>query len=80
MTDKTQDVLGTPDELIEKCIDDELKTYTAYANGEVYYFTLYNDDGSHADSCCGFYDIEDIREHLPKSFKDEDLNNYFTHD
>lgn len=76
VTDKTQNVLGTPDDLIEKCIDGELETYTSYVNGEVYYFTLYDDNGDIEDSCGGFYDIDDIKEALPDSFKNEDMHDY----
>ena len=28
------------------------------------------------DSCCGFYEIEDIREHLPKEWEKENLEEY----
>jgi len=76
VTDKTQNVLGTPDDLIEKVIDGELATYTAYANGEIYCYTLYSENGEHEDSCGGFYSIDDIREYLPIEFKGEDLTDY----
>lgn len=63
-------------ESLAKCIDDELETYTKWANGDVYGFTLYNEQGEHEDSCYGFYDIEDIREHLPEEWKDAKLEDF----
>lgn len=59
-----------------KTIDQELETYTQWANGEVYEFTLFDKDGNLEDSCSGFYSIDDIKEHLPEEFKDEDLKDY----
>jgi hypothetical protein len=60
----------------ERCIDAELETYTQWANGEVYGFILYNKDGEHEDSCWGFYSLDDIKDHLPEEWKDEDLSDY----
>lgn len=60
----------------ERFIEDELKVYNQWANGEVYRFTLYDETGEVEDSCSGFYDIESIRENLPEEFKDEDLDEY----
>lgn len=65
------------DEEIEKKIGHELQLYSSYANGDVYEFRLYDKEGELVDSCCGFYDIEDIREHLPAELKDADLFDYF---
>jgi len=67
-------------ESIEKAIDAELKTYTQWMNGDVYGFILHDEDGEHQDSCWGFYSLEDIREHLPEEWKDEDLSDYLTHE
>lgn len=76
VTDKTQKIVGTPKELFEKLIDGELNDYTQYANGEIYCYTLYDDAGEIEDSCCGFYNIEDIREYLPEEWKHVDLSEY----
>lgn len=76
VTDKTADVLGTPADRFARVIDSELEEYTKYANGEIYAFTLYDENGEIEDSCGGFYDIEDIKEHLPKEYADDDLNDY----
>lgn len=44
-----------------------LKSYTAWANGECYGYTLETDDGEPVDSCFGFLDVEhmfsEIRQH-----------------
>jgi hypothetical protein len=76
VTEKTQAILGTPDELIEKVIDGELEMYTKYVNGGIYGFELLDNNGDFEDSCYGFYDIEDIRECLPAEYKDDDLHDY----
>jgi len=61
---------------IEKTIKAELKDYNQWANGEVYSFTLYDEDGEVVDSVCGFYDINDIHEHLPAEWQNENLQDY----
>ena len=76
VTEKTQKEVGVRKEDFEKGISEELDTYNKWINGEVYSFTLYYENGEVEDSCCGFYDIEDIREYLPKEWKDEDLEQY----
>lgn len=64
------------EESIAKAIDAELSVYTSWANGEVYRFTLYDEEGVEEDSCGGFYAVEDIRESLPEDWKDEKLEDY----
>ena len=76
VTDRTAKIVGTPKKLFEKVIDQELETYTKWANGDVYGYTLYSKDGEVEDSCCGFYDIDDIKENLPDEWTDEDLSEY----
>ena len=76
VTDKTADVLGTPADRFESVIDGELETYTAYVNGEVYGFMLYDENGDCVESCWGFYDIDDIKESLPDEYKDDDMRDY----
>jgi hypothetical protein len=74
-TNTLEDKTETTESIAEK-IDQELKIYTQWANSEVYRFTLYDEAGEVADSCGGFYSIEDIRGNLPEDWKDEDLNQY----
>ena len=52
------------------------KEMDAYIRGDIFSFVLYGKDGEVADSCTGFYDIEDIKEHLPKEWADVDLSEY----
>ena len=63
-------------EEIEKIITSELDTYSKWCNSEVYEFILYDSDGEIEDSCCGYYDLEDIKSELPKEWKEEDLSDY----
>lgn len=76
ITDKTAKVLETKKEDFEEMIRQEIKRYNQWINGEIYAFTLYDEKGEIIESCHGFYDIEDIREYLPKEFKNEDLQKY----
>lgn len=77
ITDKTAKEIGVKKEDFEKIIKSEIDLFNSWVNNEVYGFILYDKDGEQIDSCCGFYDIEDIREHLPKEWKNEDLTEYF---
>lgn len=76
ITTETQKELGTKKKDFEKVINQELEVYNQFINGETYRFILYDKKGEHEDSCGGFYNIEHIREHLPKEWKKEDLTNY----
>lgn len=77
VTDKTQKANGTETKEFKKIIEQELKDYTQWANGEIYAFILYDKEGEVLESCGGFYDTNDIREYLPKEFAKEDLSLYF---
>lgn len=77
ITDETQKKIGVEPKDFERVVDAEIEIYNRYANGEVYGFQLYNENGEFEDSCWGFYDIEDIREALPEGWENEDLNDYF---
>lgn len=63
-------------ETIEEAIDSELKMYSQWADGEVYAYMLYDENGEMVDSCCGFWCLDDIKESLPEEWKDEDLSEY----
>jgi len=76
VTEKTAQVLGTPKSRFEKVIEQELKEYTSWANGEVYGFKLYGDSGEVVDCCGGYYDLEDIKSELGDEWKNENLLNY----
>lgn len=77
ITDKTAKELGANKKSFLEIITQELDVYNKYINGEVYQFCLYNDNGEVEDSCCGFYDIEDIRGYLPREWDNVDLLDYF---
>ena len=76
ITTETQKEMGTEDKDFIKVIKQELELYNSWCNGENYHYALYNDKGELIDSCGCFYDLEDIREYLPKEYKDEDLSDY----
>ena len=76
VTDKTQKNIGTSPEDFEKAINNELETYNKWINGEVYCFTLYDENGDVEDSCGGFYSLEDIKDYLSDEWKNEDLSEY----
>jgi hypothetical protein len=40
-------------------LQDEVKTYDQYIRGEVYRYTIEDEDGNYIDSCGGYYDRED---------------------
>ena len=79
ITEKDLETLGITDktnENLSKIIEYDLKIYNQYLNGEVYQFqiveTTYCEHCEHSndevvDSCCGYYDIDDIKE----EYKDE---------
>jgi len=77
ITKNSQKETGVEEKNFEEAIEQELGAYNKYANGEVYGFILYKEDGEIEDSCWGFYDINDIKECLPEEFKGEDLEEYF---
>jgi hypothetical protein len=54
----------------------ELDEYTAWANGEMYQFELFDDNGDVIDSCGGFRELSDIAGYLGGEWKDEDLTEY----
>lgn len=76
VTEKSAKVLGTPKSSFLKVIEQELETYTAWANGEVYGYELYDENGVLENSCWGFYDIEDIKADLPVEWANENLSDY----
>jgi hypothetical protein len=80
ITKESQKEIGVAKKDFEKVIKEELNVFNQYLNGEIYKAILYDDKGKEIDSCCGFYDIEDIKECLPEEWKDEELSTYFQED
>ena len=76
ITEKTQKEIGAKKKDFKKIVEGELNCYNQWCNGEVYSFILYDKNGEIEDSCCSFYDINDIKDYLPKEWDKEDLNDY----
>ena len=54
-----------------------IKEYNAFINGEVYRYTLHDEQGEEVDSCGWFYSFAEIKDNLPTEWKDEDMDEYF---
>ena len=69
-TPETRKLIGTPLDLIEECLRDEVKTYDQYLTGDVYSYTIYDmheyEQCSHCadpiDSCGGFFGYDYVME------------------
>jgi len=79
ITDKSQKETGTLKKDWEKVIKDELETYNAYANGEVYGFTATDPEtGEEIGSCWGYYDSDHETNGLLEMAKGE-IDHYIKH-
>ena len=45
------------------------ETYTAWCNGEVYSFIVYDENDEEVDSCCGYYGYEDAEKAAKESLQ-----------
>ena len=79
VTEDSLKEIGCAEEDIERIVEAEIKTFSQWANGEVYHFTLYDDEGNEEDSLGGIYDLEEIKEYLPEEWEDEDLSKYINY-
>ncbi|MBS9767822.1 MAG: hypothetical protein KGV44_09835 [Flavobacteriaceae bacterium] len=70
--------MGTENDFdkISQSIDNEMETLTQWVNNEVYRFVLLDEQGEEVERCTGFYDLEHIKEYLPKEWQNEDLEQY----
>lgn len=70
--------MGMENDLVKICniIDNEMETLTQWVNNEVYRFVLFDEQGEEVERCTGFYELEHIKEHLPKEWQNEDLEQY----
>lgn len=66
----------TKEETLKTHAEAEISSYNDYINGNIYKWTLYNDQSEVEDSGSDYYDLESIKCELPKEWKDEDLNKY----
>lgn len=53
-----------------------MKILIQWVNNEVYQFVLFDEQGKEVERCTGFYDLESIKEYLPKNWQNEDLEQY----
>lgn len=58
------------EEQVVKYLQGEIKTQNQYVSGDVYWFTIEDEEGNTVDSCGGFYgddwDSNGIKEYIPK--------------
>ena len=78
VTEDSLEEIGCSKEDVEKIVEAEIETFSQWANGDVYRFTLYDDEGNEEDSMGSIYDLEEIKEYLPEEWEDEDLQQYIT--
>jgi hypothetical protein len=60
----------------EEMLEDVYQYVEYYNNGIEYGFQLLDEKGDEVDSCFGFYELEAIKQNLPKEWEDEDLSKY----
>lgn len=57
-------------EKVKKILKGEVETYSQWANGEVYYFAILDEDDNVIDSCGGIYDLAGIWDNSGYTAKD----------
>lgn len=81
ITKKTQKDTGVKKENFEKSIQAELDIYNSWVNGEVYEWTIFDEEGEAIATHDGYYSLEEIKEGLVAEYgdewKDEDMEDYF---
>lgn len=60
----------------KEMLEDVYQYVEYYNNGREYGFELLDEQGEEVDSCFGFYDLEAIKQNLPKEWEKEDLSEY----
>ncbi|MHB1601192.1 MAG: hypothetical protein ACYCSB_01320 [bacterium] len=60
--------MGTPENKIDAVIEEEIKVYGDYLNGDVYGYQIEDERGNEIESCYGFYGDEGI-ETIKSEFK-----------
>ena len=80
VTEDSLEEVGCFEKQIEEIVKGEIELFSKWANGDVYRFTLYDDEGNEEDSLGGLYDLEEIREYLPEEWQEEDLQQYIKYD
>jgi hypothetical protein len=54
ITRAQQEEMGTPDNLLQEVIDQDLEAYDMWGRGHVYGYVVETEDGEHLDSCWGY--------------------------
>jgi hypothetical protein len=49
-------------ETARRCLEGEVKTYSQYLEGDVYGYTINDQNGEHLDSCWGFFGFDDCKQ------------------
>lgn len=60
-TAEGRETCGTPADRIEACLKSEVKVFDQWLTGEVYGYIIETEADDHADSCWGFYDLDDCK-------------------
>ena len=79
VTEDSLEEIGCFKKQIEEIVKNEIELFSQWANGDVYRFTLYDDEGNEEDSMGSIYDLEEIKEYLPEEWEDEDLQQYINY-
>jgi len=69
--DQVRTVFDGREECAISALKQEIETYSDYVNGDVYGFTLEDDDGEHIDGCCGFYGSDNYTNGIAESLQDQ---------
>jgi hypothetical protein len=54
---------------ILKCLEEEVKLYNQFLAGDVYFYSIEDEDGNILDSCSGFYEFENCKSEAIESAK-----------
>lgn len=79
-TPRTREMCGTPLDRIQEVLQDEVKCYDMYLQGDVWGYVIEEPSGEDVDSCCGFLGFDyckqearEIAERLAAPLREEDL-------
>lgn len=61
-TQEDMDKEGVSKERVKKILRSEVKTYDQYLMGDVYFYSVEDDEGEHVDSCGGIYGYDETIE------------------
>ena len=76
VTDKTAEKVGIKAKDYKKIIAQELSDYSAWANGEVYQYKLFDAQGQFIDIGLDCYSLDEIKENLGEEWANENMEDY----